>query len=295
MKFAYYPGCSLKSSAVEFDMSIRESYQHLGIDLIEVDEWYCCGATSGHMTSDLLSIALPVDTLLWAQEKNLDIIAPCAACFSALKTADYRMKEDNNLKKKIEEIVEGEFTGKTKIFNAAEIIGNEYGYDNLKEKLKVDLTGLNAAVYYGCLLARPPEVKAFDDPENPQILDDLVRALGGATVDWSHKTICCGASYAANDPKTANKLSYDILSSAKRAGAECLVVACPLCHSNLDLNQEDIEQESGEELGIPIFYFSQLLGIAMGLDPRKLGLDKNIVEPWKELSKFMEINIREYR
>ncbi len=295
MKYAYYPGCTLKCSAMEYDMSVQESFRCLGIELLEVEDWCCCGSTPGHMTNELLSLALPVETILWAQKRELDLVAPCAACFSALKTASFKMKENPRLQEKVEKVVEAKYDGTVAIRHAAEVIVNDYGLDKVKEQVQVNLTDLKAACYYGCLLTRPPKVKEFDDPENPQLLDNLIKALGGETVDWSHKTICCGASFAATDPQATLKLSHDILNQAKKAGAECLVVACPLCHSNLDLNQEDIEKEYGELLRLPVFYFSQLLGLSLGLKPRALGLDKNVVEPWGELNKFMEIKVEEYR
>lgn len=276
-------------------MSVRESFGHLGIELVEVEDWCCCGSTPGHMTNELLSVALPTESIIWAQGKGLDLVTPCAACFGALKTACFKLREDRELKEKVEEIVEAEYKGTVTVRHAVEVMVKEYGLDKLKGQVKVNLSGLKAAVYYGCLLTRPPKVKEFDDPENPQILDNLINTLGGETVDWSHKTICCGASFAANDPKTAMKLSHDILAQAKKAGAKCLVVACPLCQSNLDLNQEDIEKEYGDSLRLPVFYFSQLLGLSLGLEPRALGLDKNVVEPWGELNKFMEVNAEDYR
>jgi heterodisulfide reductase subunit B len=295
MRYAYYPGCSLKSSAVEYDMSIRSCFEHLGMELIEVEDWYCCGSTPGHMTNEMLSIALPADTFIWAEERGLDLVVPCAACFSAVKTACHMLGEDDELKEKIEGVLEREYKGTVAVLHPAEVIVNEFGLDKLTEKVKTSLSGMKTAVYYGCLLTRPPKVKKFDDPENPQILDNLIRALGAEAVDWSHKTVCCGASFAVNDPENALRLSHDILIQAKKAGADSLVVACPLCHANLDLNQQDIEKEYGEKLEMPVFYFSQLMGVALGLEPRALGLDKNVVEPWDQLSKFIEVNIEEYR
>ena len=271
------------------------SYSVLGIELEEIPDWNCCGSTSGHMTSELLPTALSVEIILWAQERGLDVVAPCAACSSALKTAFFRLKEDAELKETVEGMVEAEYTGTVAVRNGLDVVADDYGLDRLKGEVKMPLAGLKAACYYGCLLTRPPDIKQFDDPESPVVLDNVIQALGAETVDWSHKTVCCGASFSANDPRTAWKLSHDVLVQAKKAGAECMVVACPLCHVNLDLNQEDIEKEYDESIRLPVFYFSQLLGLSLGAEPRSLGLDKNVVEPWGVLSKFIEVNVEEYR
>lgn len=295
MRYAYFPGCSLEGANREFDLSIRTVCGDLGIELAEVEDWCCCGSTPAHMTNELLSVALPIENALWAQEQGLDLTMACAACFSAFKTADYRMKAEPAVKEKVEQVLEAPYGGTIAIKHILDVMVNDLGLDRVRESVQVPLEGLKAAAYYGCLLTRPPKVKAFDDPEDPQALDHLIRALGGEPVAWTHKTVCCGASFSATDPNTALKLSGDLLRQAKRAGAECMVVACPLCHSNLDMNQEDIWKRYGEDLKMPVFYFSQLMGVAMGVPPRQIGLDKNVVEPWALLSRYIVVDEREYR
>ncbi len=294
MRYAYYPGCSLHHSAREYDMSIRLVFQHLGIGLLEIEDWVCCGSTPAHMTNELLSVALPIENMLWAEERGMDIAMPCAACFSAMKTASVRMKEPE-VKRRVEAILEARYDGRARVRHALQVVVNDYGLSRVEEKVRLRLKGLKATAYYGCLLTRPPKVKEFDDPENPQIMDHLLEAIGAEPVKWTHKTVCCGASFAATEPRIVWKLSYDILTKARKAGAECIVVACPLCHPNLDLNQAEIEAQYEESFDMPVFYFSQIMGIALGLEPRALGLDKNVVEPWKVLSRFIEVDIRAYR
>ena len=293
MEYAYFPGCALEGSAKEYDLSFRAMCERLGIGLREIEDWCCCGATAAHMTNDLLSVALPTENLLWAQECDLDVTTPCAACFGTMKTAFFRMEREPDVREKVEATLEAECTGTVEVRHSLDVVTNGYGLDAVKERVEVALEELKVAAYYGCLLLRPPDVKAFGDPENHQSLDELVLALGAEPVEWTHRTICCGASFSGTHPDIAEKLSFDILDQAKKAGAECLVVACPLCHANLDMNQEAVEVRYGVEFGMPVFYFSQLLGIALGLEPRVLGLDKNVVEPWKLLERYVSVDYKE--
>ena len=279
MKYAYFPGCSLHSSAVEYDQSMRTVFSHLGMDLAEIEGWVCCGSTPAHMVDELLSVALPFMNLLPARRQGLDVVVPCAACFSAFKVAISRAENDGHIREQLARVLEEEYEG-VRVLHALEAIVDDIGLERVAEQATKSLGGLRVACYYGCLLTRPPKVKQFDDPENPQIIDRLVAALGGEPVEWTHKSVCCGASFSLTALDVVLSLSGDILEQAKRAGAECIVVACPLCHSNLDLRQSDIERERNSEINLPILYFTQLLGLALGCEPESLGLDKNTVSPW---------------
>jgi len=278
MKYAYFPGCSLHSTAAEYDESTREVCEALGIELKEIPDWNCCGATSAHSLSHELSVALPLRNLSKAEEMGLNVIAPCAACFNRLKSADMAVKEDPKLLAAITEKSGVKYGGGVEVLSLLAAISG-LGDEVVKARVKRELKGLKVACYYGCLLLRPPGVTQFDDPENPMSLDHIINDLGAETVEWPYKNECCGASLSLSKPEIVVKLTHDILSVAKRAGANCIVTACPLCQGNLDMRQPDIAKKYGETFDMPIFYFTQLMGLAFGIPADFLGLKKLLVEP----------------
>lgn len=280
MKYAYFPGCSLHSTAREYDLSTKAVAQALGIELIEIPDWICCGATPAHITMHLLSLALPVKNLIQARKMDsYEVLTCCAACFNRLKTANRFMEEDPVHRKKVERIVGESYTGEVKVRHFLDVMVNGYGIKNLKEKVVKDLSSLKVACYYGCLLVRPPEITELDDVEEPHLMDDLMQAIGIESVKWPYKTECCGASFSLTKTDIVLKLSGDILQMAEDEGAEALVVACPLCQSNLDLRQEAINKRFKKKFNLPVFYFTQLVGLALGIEPDKLGFKKHIVNP----------------
>ncbi len=286
MKVAYYPGCSLHATAKEYDDSCRLVFKALGVELQEIPGWICCGATPAHLTSHLLGVALPCKNLVLVDEMDLDtVIAPCAACFNRLKVADQEVKEDLELKKDVEKVLGRPYSGRVEIKHPLEIIAQDIGLEKVRKMVRRELEGLRVASYYGCLLVRPPEAVNFDDPEDPQSLDDLVTTLGGEAVPWAFKTECCGASFSLSETDIVLQLSGEILNEALEAGAECIVVACPLCQSNLDLRQKAIEKKCRKRINLPVLYFSELLGLALGMNMRELGLLKHVVNPTKLLEK----------
>jgi len=278
MKYAYYPGCSLHSTAKEYDLSTREVARALGIELIEIPDWICCGATPAHITMHLLSLALPVKNILKARAMgSYEVVTCCAACFNRLKTANYFMRTDDEHRQKVEQIVGEPYKGEVKVRHFLDVLVNDFGLKNLKEHLVKELKGLKVACYYGCLLTRPPEITELDDLEDPHLIDDLMRTIGVEPVQWPYKTECCGASFSLTKTDIVLKLSCDILQMAYDEGAQAIVVACPLCQSNLDLRQAMINKKYKKDFNLPIFYFTQLVGLALGIDGKKLGLDKHIV------------------
>ncbi|MDO8663136.1 MAG: CoB--CoM heterodisulfide reductase iron-sulfur subunit B family protein [Candidatus Omnitrophota bacterium] len=280
MKYAYYPGCSLHSTAKEYDLSTREVAKALGIELIEIPDWICCGATPAHITMHLLSLALPVKNIIKARAMgSYEIVTCCAACFSRLKTANYFMRTDDEHRQKVEQIVGEPYKGEVKVRHFLDVLVNDFGLKNLKGNLVKELKGLKVACYYGCLLTRPPEITELDDLEDPHLIDDLMRTIGVEPVQWPYKTECCGASFSLTKTDIVLKLSCDILQMAYDEGAQAIVVACPLCQSNLDLRQSTINKKYKKDFNLPIFYFTQLIGLALGIDGKKLGLDKHIVPP----------------
>ena len=287
MKYAYYPGCSLHSTAREYGESAQALCQLLEIQLEEVPEWTCCGATSAHSTDRLLSVALPVKNLLEVQKMNQEMLVCCAACYNRHRMANRVMQEEEDERRKINEILGQEYEGTVKVRHLLDILINDYGLEKVKQKMKKELKGLRVVSYYGCLLNRPPDTVAFDDPEDPVSLDKIVEIAGATPVDWSYKTECCGGSFSLNRTEIVIKLCHDILKTAKEEETDCLTVACPLCQANLDMRQQQIEREYQEELNLPVFFFTQLLGLAGGIPPRSLGLDKLMVDPMPLLRKKM--------
>ena len=290
MKVAYFPGCSLHSTARDYDMSFQLVCRKLGIELEEIPHWVCCGASPAHVTSHLLSIALPCKNLILAEEMGLDtVVAPCAACFNRLKIAKQEVAEDSKLKKDVEEVLGKPSAGKIEVKHPLQVIIEDVGLEKVEEIARRKLQGLRVASYYGCLLVRPPSVINFDDPEDPQSMDNLVSALGGEALPWAFKTECCGASFSLSETDIVLELSGEILNEALEAGAECILVACPLCQSNLDLRQKGIEKKYGKKFNLPILYFTELLGLALGMNMHELGLSRHIVSPFRLLERKLAV------
>ncbi|GAB4288372.1 MAG: CoB--CoM heterodisulfide reductase iron-sulfur subunit B family protein [Myxococcota bacterium] len=279
MRYAYYPGCSLHSTAKEYDLSFRNVCKNLGLELREVPKWACCGSTPAHSTSYMLALALPAYTISQTEEAGFDkLLVPCASCFQRLKTAQYELKHQNGVRKALEEALERRVENKVDIAHPLEIFSGT-AHKAIKEGKKKSLAGFKIACYYGCLLTRPPKVMQFDECEYPMSMDKTLRALGAETVDWNSKTYCCGASLALSKTECVLKLANDILGDAKAAGSNAIAVACPLCHANLDTRQGEVERAYGKQYGLPVFYFTQLIGLAFDIPVAGLGLGNHIVSP----------------
>ena len=274
-KYAYYPGCSLHSTGAEYDVSFRAVCDKLGLEIQEIEGWICCGTTPAHCTSKLLSLALPYKSICLAAKMGLDeVVAPCASCFSRLKAATYEATEHPEIESQLSDILEMPLPKSVKVVHPLEIFSS--GID-VTSAVTRELGELKVVCYYGCLLTRPPKVMQFDDCEYPMSMDNLLRSVGIATLDWSYKTDCCGGSLSLTETDVVIKLTHEILEEAKAVGANAIAVACPLCHANLDTRQSEIEQKYGTHYGLPIFYFTQLMGLAFGVPPDKLGLHKHFV------------------
>lgn len=279
MKYGYYPGCSLKATAFEYDKSLVKVFAHLGAELDEAVDWFCCGASAAHSTSATAGIALPLKILsLYEKEGIKDLIVPCAACFSRFKTAAHEIKEDPSIRALYNGLIEHEYKDSVSIRHPIEALLSDFKKKELEEKAVKKLDNLKVVCFYGCLLVRPPKVMQFDEPEYPMLMDKLVATTGAKSLDWNYKTDCCGVSLSLSRTDIVLKLTDKILTDAIKVGADAVVVACPLCHANLDMRQRDIEKEFGKKLGIPVYYFSQVLGLAYGLDPRELGIPNHITE-----------------
>lgn len=278
-RYAYYPGCSLETMSSEYDVSFRNLCGRLGIELAEVPGWICCGAGMLGNLSPLLGLAVPLKNLALAHEQGLArLVAPCSACYNQFKRAQHEIESSPELKHNLEEIIEYPLEHKIEALHPLEMLARDI--DGLPLPAVVnDLSHLRVACYYGCLLTRPPKVISFDNCENPQTMDRLLRRVGIETVDWSDKTLCCGAFYAMVNPTKVLELTQKILEDAAGAGANAIAVACPVCHLNLDARQPEVNQAFGTDFHLPVFYFSQLMAYALGVPAEGLGLWRHVVDP----------------
>ncbi|TWJ19597.1 CoB--CoM heterodisulfide reductase iron-sulfur subunit B family protein [Geobacter argillaceus] len=279
LSYSYYPGCSLHASAKEYDESTRGLFKALRIGLVEVPDWLCCGATPAHNVDELLSLSLCAKNLELATGVEGDLAVACAACFSRLKTTQHTLAGNEEKRRQVAYALDAPLAIGKPVKHLLEILAGDLGLEQLAAAVQKPLSGLKIACYYGCLLTRPPEVPQLDCTEAPTIMERVIAAAGAETVSWSHRLECCGANFTLSRPGVVLKLSGEILASAKRAGADCLMVACPLCHGNLDIRQQEIEAASGERYGMPVFYMTQLLALAAGVAPGKLGFDSMITNP----------------
>jgi heterodisulfide reductase subunit B len=274
---SYYPGCSLHATGIEFHMSTQAIAQKLGMNLVEPEGWVCCGTSPAHNTDHYRSVKLPMQTLAIAEELGHSYMTmPCAACFSRFRIAMHEVEHDAELRRRISDDIAFEYTGGIEVDSLLTTITDRVGYDAAALPVVTPLEGLRVACYYGCLLTRPPDVTGEEHYEYPQNMDRLMGVLGAEPVDWSYKTDCCGGSLQLSSVEIALDLSHKILQNAADVGANIIATACPLCHANLDLRQKQINDEFGSQLDIPIVYFTQLMGIAYGIDAKTLGMDKHL-------------------
>ena len=279
LSYSYYPGCSLHASAGEYDLSTRELFKTLGIGLTEIPDWFCCGATPAHNVDELLSLSLCAKNLELADQIEGDVAVACAACFSRLKTAQHVLGENDTKRKQVEKAIDAPVKLDSTVKHLLDILARDLGLERLAAAVNKPLTGLKVACYYGCLLTRPTDIPNLDCVEAPTIMEQIIEAVGAETVPWTHRLECCGANFTLSRPGVVIQLTGAILDSAKAAGADRIMVGCPLCHGNLDIRQKEIEGVYNTSYGLPVFYLTQLVGLAAGLSPEKLGLGALIVSP----------------
>ncbi|MFQ6065609.1 MAG: CoB--CoM heterodisulfide reductase iron-sulfur subunit B family protein [Candidatus Bathyarchaeia archaeon] len=290
MRYAFYPGCAVHSSSKEYGDSCKAISKVLDIELVEIPDWNCCGAIDAiYSYKPLYSVAIDARNLSLAERMGMDIVTLCSACFFTLSRTNKLLREDAGLKNKVEEALSSaglNYNGGVKVRHFLEVLLSDVGLERIRAKVKIPLTALSVASYYGCLLVRPPNLTDFDDPEHPTRLDELVETLGASKVEYYSKTRCCGASLGVTKEEVMLELSKNILLDAKNAGANCMITACPLCHFNLDAKQKDIESKFDLKIDLPIFHFTQLIGLAFGIKPKELGLHRNCVSPKKILPQY---------
>jgi len=271
--YAYYPGCSLHSTAAEYDASVQAVFAALEVALHELEDWTCCGASSAHVVNHTLALALPARNLALAQPAGRDLVMPCAACFNRHKTAAHTLREDPVEREKIEAAVGFTFTDSVAVRPLLDVVVNEIGLERVAARVRRPLTGLKVVDYYGCLLLRPPEITQFDDTEHPALMGKLLRTLGAEVQAWSDATECCGGGLALTRPKVAAGLVSRLAERAREAGAEAMVTSCPLCQVNLEMRQ------NGGKPPLPIFYFTELMGLAFGLPEATSWWKKHLIDP----------------
>lgn len=276
MKLGYYPGCSLEGGSREYNESVEALAKAFDIELVRIPDWNCCGATAAHNLNKELSLALPARILALAEKEGMtEILVPCAACYSRLTVTQHELNKEEELKSKISTYVGLPIVGNIEILNVLQFI-QKYISKDLKYKL-VNPVGFRSACYYGCLLVRPHEILKFDRAEDPQIMDQIMKSIGSDAIDWAFKTECCGAGFSVSKTDVVSRLSGNLIEDAVDRGAEAIIVACPMCHSNLDMRRPEINKYMGKDYSIPVIYITQAIGMAIGLDDHSLGLHRHFV------------------
>lgn len=272
MKYVYYPGCTMKTTAVEFGESTRAVCGALGMELAELQGWNCCGASSAHWIDHQLALRLPARNLALMPETALDLVTPCPACYQRTLVADLRLRQDRAWRREMENSLSFTYTGRGRPRHLLEVLSEPEMINKIQERVSRPLTGLRVVSYYGCVLVRPPELTGWDSPEHPVRMDRLVEAIGAHPVDWSYKVDCCGASLTLSRSDIVVDLSTRLVDAAHQAEADVIACACGLCHINLDMRQAGPEWQ-------PVLYITELIGLAFGLPGVERWLGKHKVDP----------------
>ncbi len=274
MQVSYYPGCALHGTAQDFDLSLRSICQTVGIELVELPDWNCCGASSAHALSDALSILLPARNLAIAEQSaSRELLVPCAACYNRLKVAHRRYGEEAAFKEEVP------YNGTVVIKHVNEFFAQHEVLSRIKARLKKTVQELNVVPYYGCLTVRHPKVINNPRPEDPREMDVILEALGARLMPWSYKTECCGGSLMMARTDIVRKLTGDLFAAALDAGADAIVTDCPLCQGNLDMRQHEVAQAGGVSFYLPVFYITEIIGLAIGAPGAETWWKKHLVDP----------------
>ncbi|MBW1739843.1 MAG: CoB--CoM heterodisulfide reductase iron-sulfur subunit B family protein [Deltaproteobacteria bacterium] len=279
MKVSYYPGCSLEASARDYQESIEGVCRRLEMELAELEDWNCCGATAAHSLNHRASIELPARNLVIAEKAGNDLVVPCPMCFNRLKVAEKALlnEETGRYRYTIE--------GKTKIWDLADFMAQDKVLDLIESKVTNPIKGIKAVCYYGCMSSRPPKITDVENYENPVSMDKILKRLGAEPIDWAYKTDCCGASHVVDRPDMVFKMVGKLYERALDVGANCIVVSCQMCQANLDIYQDKIGKQMGMTVDLPIIYFTELIGLAMKEREVESWLARHFVDPLTFLSK----------
>jgi heterodisulfide reductase subunit B len=276
MKYVYYPGCSLEGTALEYDASTRAVMKRLGAELVDLEDWTCCGASAAEPVSHLLSMALPARNLARVQsdQGGMDVLVPCSACYLNLRRVEDHIRKEEGLLEQINEVlgVEGlSYRGGVRSRHLLDVLATDVGAEKIREQVKQPLSGVRVAPYYGCQALRPYRV--FDDPEEPRSMEPILQALGAEVHPWAMGARCCGAGLMTTKKDAALDAVAALLQAAR--GADCIVTVCPMCQMNLEAYQKKISRREGEDLSISILYLPQLMGLAFGMGDAELKVDMN--------------------
>ena len=278
MEIGYFPGCSLEGASKEFDISVRKVCELLNVRLVEIADWNCCGTSPAHASSDELTYLLPYENIRKMEAQHLtEVLIPCPSCLTSQKETQERYRSDKAVEERLVEAAGYRAEGRITLYHLLDFLRDRITFDALAGRVTKPLTGLKVAPYYGCLM-RFPSI-AIDDKERPVVMHRLVEVLGAEALEWTHKADCCGAGLSLTRPDIANRLLAELLASAKRAGADCIAVVCPLCQTNLDIRQGGLKDGDGRPYDLPVIYLTQLMGIALGASAADVALGKLMVDP----------------
>ncbi|MCP4139725.1 MAG: disulfide reductase [Chloroflexi bacterium] len=287
-KYAYFPGCSLEKMALSYHKSSMEATQVVGVELQELDDWNCCGATTYFHLDEILANTLVARNLAMAEKEGLDFVAPCSACYKNAYFTNTYIKEDEDLAEHINYALEADdlqLEGNLNVHHLIDIFADEVGPEGIKEKVTNPLKGLRIAPYYGCQIVRPR--KNGEEVEAPQFFEEIITAMGAEAIDFANKTRCCGGSLLLTNRKAALDMIRILLYNAVQSGADVIATACPLCQVNLEVYQTQVNEEFGTDFSVPVLYFTQLMGLAFGIAPKKLGIGSELVSTLPVISQFI--------
>ncbi len=273
LKIPYYPGCTLSTTAKDFDTSARDSAVTMGFEISELKQWNCCGATFPLTPDNIMGLTAPAKVLVNAEKEGDTLTTLCSVCYNVLKRTNKALKDDKEKLAVVNGFMEEDYSGGVEVAHYLEVLRDKIGFDKVKEAVTRPLKGVKTAAYYGCMLLRPFEDMGIDNSESPTIIEDLLKALGATPVFFPDRVECCGAHLAMDNKDVVTKLSGNVIASAAREGAELIVTSCPLCQYNLENTQ------AGGDSALPIVYFTQILGLALGQDEATLGFDNNKFSP----------------
>jgi heterodisulfide reductase subunit B len=293
-EYVYFPGCSLEKIAISYHLSTLETTKKLGVKLIELEDWNCCGATAYFHVDELLAYTLSARNLAMAEKAGTEVVAPCSACYKNMYFTNVHLHEDPDLADHINEALQEDnlnYSGKVEVKHLLDVIAKDIGPEAVKSKVVYPLSGLKVASYYGCQILRPK--KDHEDVEQPMYFEELMAATGATPVDFPMKMTCCGGSLLITSRPAAYSMIRNLLYDAQRIEADVIATACPLCQVNLECYQQQINQEFGTNFKIPVVYFTQLIGLAMGIPPKKIGFGKEFLTPKKAIDAIKNIPVHE--
>lgn len=277
--FSFFPGCSYHSTAISYAESTHFVAGCLGIELYEIKDWNCCGASAAPTVNNDLMYSLSTRNLALSEDQHpyLPVMTPCTGCYAALKRAEVKTKADASYRTHINKLIEMNYRGTAHVISLLDALTEEEMIQEIVDHLKMQLGGMKVACYYGCGQVRPQEITKASNTENPLTMERLLNAAGAECIEWSFKTECCGASNHVIQPKAARNATERILRNAQKNGAECLVTACPLCWMNLDMREDKINQEHKTDYYLPIYFFTELIALALGASPEQAGITRHFV------------------